>query len=51
LIEEIGVPGENHLPVSSYWQTLSPNVVWSTPRHERGSNSPTFSGDRHWLHL
>jgi hypothetical protein len=39
LIEEIGVPGENHLPVSSYWQTLSPNVVSSTPRHERGSNS------------
>ena len=23
---------------------------WSTPRHERSSNSHNFSGDRHWLH-
>ena len=28
--------GENHRPVTSYWQTLSYNVVSSTPRHERG---------------
>jgi hypothetical protein len=26
-------------PVTSHWQTLSHNVVSSTPRHERGSNS------------
>jgi hypothetical protein len=32
LVEETGVPGENHQ------QTLSHNVVSSTPRHERGSN-------------
>ena len=32
LLEEIGVPGENHRPVSSHWQTLSHNVVSSTPR-------------------
>ena len=32
-------PGENHRPVASHWQTLSHNVVSSTPRHERGSNS------------
>jgi hypothetical protein len=26
-------------PAASHWQTLSHNVVSSTPRHERGSNS------------
>ena len=38
LVEETGVPGENHRPVASHWQTLSHNVVSSTPRHERDSN-------------
>jgi hypothetical protein len=27
---------ENRWPVASHWQTLSHNVVSSTPRHERG---------------
>ena len=45
LVEETGVPGENHQPVASHWQTLSHDVVSSTPRHEGGSN---FSGDRYW---
>jgi hypothetical protein len=35
LVEETG---ENHRPVASHWQTLSHNVVSSTPLHERGSN-------------
>jgi len=39
LVEKTGVPRENHRPVASYWQTLSHNVVSSTPRHERDSNS------------
>ena len=39
LVEENGVPGESHRPVASNWQTLSHNVVSSTPRHERDSNS------------
>jgi hypothetical protein len=39
LVEETGVPGENHRPTASHWQILSYNVVSSTPRHERGSNS------------
>ena len=39
LVEEIVVPGETHRPVASHWQTLSHNVVSSTPRHERASNS------------
>ena len=37
LVEETGVPGENHQPVASHWQILSHNVVLSTPRHEWGS--------------
>ena len=31
LVEETWVPGENHRPVASHWQTLSHNVVSSTP--------------------
>ena len=31
--------GEIHRPVTSYKQTLSHNVVSSTPRHERDLNS------------
>jgi len=27
LVEETGVPGVNHWPAASHWQTLSPNVV------------------------
>jgi len=27
LVEETGVPGENHRPIVSHWQTLSHNVV------------------------
>ena len=33
LVEESGGPGENHRPVASHWQTLSHNVVLSTPHH------------------
>jgi hypothetical protein len=39
LVEETGVPRENHRPATSHWQTLSHNVVFCTPRHERDSNS------------
>jgi hypothetical protein len=39
LVEETGVHWENHRPVASHWETLSHNVVWSTPRHELGLNS------------
>ena len=39
LVEETGVFGENHRSVASHWQTLSHNVVSSTPRHEQDSNS------------
>jgi hypothetical protein len=39
LVEETGVPRENHRSVANQWQTLSHNVVSSTPRHERDSSS------------
>jgi hypothetical protein len=32
LVEETGVPRENHWPALGHWQTLSHNVVSSTPR-------------------
>jgi hypothetical protein len=32
LVEETGVPGENHRPAASQEQILSHNVVSSTPR-------------------
>jgi hypothetical protein len=36
LVEEIGVQAVNHCPVTIHRQTLSHNVVFSTPRHEQG---------------
>jgi hypothetical protein len=38
-VEETVVPRENHQAVASHLHTLSHNVVSSTSRHERGSNS------------
>jgi hypothetical protein len=38
-VEETRVPRENHLSATNHRHTLSHNVVSSTPRHERGSNS------------
>jgi hypothetical protein len=42
LVEESGVPGENHWPATSHWQTLLHNVVSSTPCHEWDSNSEHY---------
>jgi hypothetical protein len=43
LVEETGVPRENHRPATSHWQTLSHNVV-----HLALSGIRTnISGDRH----
>jgi len=39
LVEETAVPGENHQPAVSHWQTWSHNVVSSTTRLSRYLNS------------
>ena len=39
VVEETRVPPENHRPVASHRQTLSHNVVSSTPHHEWDLNS------------
>ena len=39
LVEETGVPGENHRPAASHWQTLLHNVASSALRHELDSIS------------
>ena len=39
LMEETGVSVENHRPAASNWQTLSHNVVSSTPHYEQDLNS------------
>ena len=49
LVDETGVPGENHWPVTSHWQTWSHNVVLGTPRLSE-IRTHNVSGDMHWLH-
>jgi len=39
LVEETRVLVENHRLVTSHWQTLSHNIVWSIPCHEWDANS------------
>jgi hypothetical protein len=39
LVEETGVPIQNHRPVACHSQTLSQKVVSGTHHHEKDSNS------------
>ena len=49
LVEETGVPGENHWPIASHGETLLHNVVSSTP-HFSVIRTHNVGGDRQWLH-
>ena len=49
LVEQTGVPGENHGPVAINRQTLSHNVVSNTPRLN-GVRTHNYIGDRRLLH-
>ena len=42
MVEETGLPRENHQFVASHCQTLSLNVVSSTPHYEQDSDSELF---------
>jgi len=46
LVEETG---ENHTPVACHWQTVSHNVVSSSPGLG-GIRTRNVSGDMYWLH-
>jgi hypothetical protein len=46
LVDETRVPGENHRPAASHWQTLSRNVVSSTPCLS-GIRTHNVSDDKH----
>jgi hypothetical protein len=42
LVKETGIPRKNHRIATSHRQTLSHNVVSSTPHHEWDSNSQGY---------
>ena len=50
LVEETGVPWENHRPATSHWLTLWLNVVSSTPHLSR-VRTRNVVGGRRWLHV
>jgi hypothetical protein len=39
-VEETGIPGENHWPVTSHWQTLAQNIASSTQYDTLPIDSP-----------
>jgi len=48
LVEETEILGENHQPTSSHWQTLSQNVVSSTPGMSE-IRTHNVSGYGYWI--
>ena len=45
LVEETEGPEENHRPAASHWQTLSHNVVSSTPREANSQQKVVIDTD------
>ena len=50
LVEETRVSGENNWPVASQWQTLSHNVLSSTPCHAWGSTLVAIGSLCSWIY-
>jgi hypothetical protein len=48
LLEETGVPGENHRPEASHWQTLT-HIAWAKARIDWIYNVKEYTGD--WYRL
>jgi hypothetical protein len=49
VVEETGVPGENHRPVASHWQTLSYNVVQPALSGIRNHNISSIKSNYHMI--
>jgi hypothetical protein len=45
LMEETGVPGQNHRPAASYWQTVSHNVLFRVHLSTSRARTYNVSGD------